>query len=218
MDFRYVLKKRRTMVSVIKKRYEEMGNPIPKVILDNAGKMAFLPTHIASGSTIDFAFAGEARRRGLLPVWTPFSEDTFQSINQRKKMFLTEINKFGDVTKLANPNKWDGKKISEIVLDSGENLVEYHLEKWNKITGKKAVVDMSDWLKFFGNASEYYYHDEILNTFFGVKFWPSNLPLYKKGEKEKLVNNIMRPAKEKVFEEFGLEPICHSFDLKPFSL
>jgi hypothetical protein len=159
---------------------------------------------------------GEAKRKGLIPVWTSFSGDIFQSVNQRKKMFLSETDKFGNVKKIANPNDWNGKKMSRIVLDSGQSLKEYHLDKWMDISGKKVHVDLTNWLQFFGKASNYYYHSEILNTFFGVEFWPSNLPLYNNGEKESLIDSVMNPAKQKVFDEFGLEPLCHSFTLKPF--
>lgn len=218
MDFIEILRKRRKNIPVVLKKYDELGNPIPELIVENAGKIAFLPTHLASASTIDYMFAGEARRRGMLPLWVSFSGDIFQSLNQRKKMFLTEVNQFGDVLKIANPNDWNGRKMSEIILDNGENLQEYHLEKWKKISGKKAHIDLSNWLQFFGKASDYYYHIEVLNTFFGVKFWPSNLELYNNGEKERLIGGVMSPAKKKVFKEFGLTPLGHYFNIKPFNI
>ena len=215
MDYRKELKKRKQHLPVIIKRCQDMGNPIPDIILEHAGKIAFLPTHVASGSQIDYQFQGMALRYGLVPMWVSFSEDIFLSCNQRKKMYLHTSDVFGNTQKLTNPNKWEGKKISEIILDSGENLVEYHFGKWQKIPGKKFHHDMSKWLQHFGKADDYYEHAMLIEGFFGVSFWPENIGMYQEGEKEQLLNAVINPAMSKIEEEFGLKPLREKFLLKP---
>ncbi len=215
MNYRKQLKKRKNLVPAIIKKYQDMGNPIPGIIVEHAGKIAFLPTHLASGSQIDYQFHGMAIRNGLVPMWVPFAQDTFQSYNQRKKMFLYTYDKFGNVEKLTNPNKWEGKKLSDIILDSGENLEKYHLKKWQEIPGKKFQCEMSQWLQFFGKAQDYYYHILTLEVALGISFWPSNTSLYEEGEKEHLLKNVIIPESKKVFQEYGVMPMRETFELKP---
>ncbi len=194
--------------------YEAMGNPIPEVIVQNAGKIAFISSHLASGSVYDYQFAGECRRRGFVPCWDTFEEDSFFSGNSRKLAYLHISDQFGNLTKLANAGKWNGRKLSEIVLDSGQSLIDFHREKWEKIPGEKIKVDMSSWLQFFGRAEDYYYHTMVLYTFFGPWISPNYLG-YRPGERKKLEMKAISPAMERIREDYGLEPLILKFDLKP---
>jgi len=218
MDYLIELRSRKKAVAEIVERYKKIGNPIPKEIVDNAGRIAFFPAQLASASSMDMQFYGLATKHSLVPVWDEYLDDVFASINGRKLALIRPFDRFGNRVKLVNPQKCEGKKLSEIVLDDGQSLIDYHHNKWDEVfSGKKALkVETSAWLNGFGDAKDYYYHVMIIYTFFGVKFWPSNISaLYRDGEKESLVNGVMEPARKRVFEEFSYKPLEVYFELVP---
>ncbi len=218
MDIIRELSKRKKFIPQIIKRYEDLKNPLPDIIIKNAGRIAFFPVQIASASSMDLQFYGVARKMNLLPVWDEYSEDIFSGINGRKVAYLKPRNKYGIATKIAEPKDWEGKKLSEIKLLNGETLLDFHHKKWEQEFASLGGIcmDLSSWLNNFGKAEEYYYHAMILYTFFGAKFWPANInSLYKEGEKESLIERVMNPAREQIKAEFGFYPLEHYFELVP---
>ena len=208
------LRKRRAKIIEVIEFYQKLRNPIPREIIENAGRIAFMSSHLASGSIYDYQFAGECQRRGFVPCWDTFKDDNFFSGNSRKLSYLYIADQFGNVQKLANAGHWNGKKLSEIILDSGQSLVDFHLERWKEIPGKKMMVEMSEWLKFFGSASDYYPHVMVLYAFFSPWISPNYLG-YKKGERERLEQEAISPALDYIKSKWGVEPLIQKFDLKP---
>jgi hypothetical protein len=220
-DIVKTFKSRSIVREIIIKKYENMGNPIPQIFLENAGRMAVLPAHIASASSIDFQFYGQAIKQGLVPVWDEYLSDKFTTANGRKVAYARPYDKYGKQIKICDLSIAEGKKLKDVLLLDGTNLVDYHHAKWDsKFTGTKALrTDTSEWLSFFGDASEYYYHVMILNTFFAAKFWPANIEaLYRAGEKDELVARAMGPARATVLSEFGYGPLEVYFELVPVLL
>jgi hypothetical protein len=217
MDFVKELKKRKQMIAGIIKYYASMGNPISECIVNNAGRIAFLPTQLASASQIDKQFFGIATRLNLIPLWNEYVEDIFFTGNGRKMILLKPFDKYGNKMQLVDHKKCEGKKLSQIVLDSGETLVDFHHHLWDiEFSNSNAIrYDLSTWLNFFGKAEDYYFHSMVLYTFFGVKMWPKNIALYREGEKENLIESVMKPARERVFNEYGFYPLECYFDLMP---
>ncbi len=221
MDYLKVLKKRKSICEQLVARYQALGNPIPELLVTHRSKCAVLPAQIATVSTIDMQFFGLAKRHNLVPIWAEYTEDLFSGGNGRKVSYLHPRDKYGNQHPIARPKDWEGKRLSEILTHDGQTLVAYHHDLWEKefssLGGLR--VDVSNWLRFFGSAQEYYYHEMVLATFFFVQCWPRNISsLYRPGEKEVFIENIMDPARKQVCAEFGVEPLELYFELIPTHL
>jgi hypothetical protein len=213
------LSRHKGLIKKVTDYFLETGNPLPEHIIKNAGKIAFLPIHIASSSSIDLQFYGYAKRFGLKPVFAEFLEDKFVSSNGRKKLYLHSFDKFGNVSEIVKPNLWEGKKLSEITLSNGQSLVNYHHERWDDaFSGTEAIrFDLSSWLQFYGKAEDYYKYVKLLYTVMGIEFWPANIEyLYRVGESERLNVRAVNPAKDWVKRNFNIDPYDEYFyQIKP---
>lgn len=99
------------------------------------------------------------------------------------------------------------QRLSEVVLDDGASLVEYH-HRLHKIFGlHDSVVDLSSFFSQFGGAEKYYTAYMSLFVAHAVIFED-----YHEGEEEgaildTLTKDIFLPACDRLKQEFGVGPL-----------
>jgi len=196
-----------------KKQIEEfLGNcPIP------FGPYGFLARHIASARIEDVEFENRCRDAGLIPLTLEYPFDTFVT-NNPSKMRLLRVTVFEGRGKKGGPrlspiylvsrkrlSNLHGLPLSEIKIQWGERLVQFHHRTRNVVGLRGQIVDISDWLKSIGRAKEYYKYFLAAFTIRGILFESFESPGFP--TLERFTNTVVLPAWQWVKSEFGLEPL-----------
>lgn len=192
--------------------WKDKGFPIPEFFqkMEPAG---ILGRHVATMRNEDVAFSRLCQQFDLPPLWLEYLGDIFLSISKPKTSLVYPTNKDGERIKLANPNHWEKKSISVVVLDSGERLVDFHHKLWEKIqSDKKKRYDISSWFQSFGTAKDYYFAVLSLFVAHGVLFkdFHGNGKLSSKSSGE-FTKKIVEPSFSKVIDVFGSPPMIYKF-------
>ena len=189
------------------------GFELPFPVIPN---MAVLGRHVATCRYEDLVYKLMAESAGLTPTWMEYTGDKFVTCSSVKKSLLQPFTCDGKgraggwrtrKMKLANPHCWDGKNISDVILQDGTNLVKWHHNHQDAIMGDVVRYDSTNWLKQFPRgASEYYPYYLAAFVAHGVLFED-----YHGGESgdelDSFTTDVFQPAWDRVVREIGIAPI-----------
>ena len=144
------------------------------------------------------------------PYCWEFHGDMFVSFNDEKKGFgrlrLTHEDGTRIFADIMNFQAHEKKKLSEIVLKTGESLVDFH-HGLLKVAGYDDVEgsDNTQWFHSIGSAKEYYYYWLLHFVAHGVLFET----FLNEGDphEDAFTNTIVLPAIEIIKEKTGLAPM-----------
>ena len=196
----------------VEEHWKKLGNPMPESVT-SLPLMAVRERHVATARREDYVFARTAGILGLQPVWSEYSEDIYVQASTPKSSLLKIPLTEGGTLKVADPDKWGGKKLSSITTQAGTNLLDFHHRLWNLIPGENIRLDCSTWLQRFGSAGDYYVpalslfvaHGVLFNDFHGQV---NPLSSKKSGE---FTRAIVEPACREVEGIFGHKPLIFRF-------
>jgi len=206
-DAREELRKRWNNLELRKKMEEELGENFIADFKNNARGILWrsLPSP-DNGFTFFYQMAKYVNTNPLL---LEYLGDKFVSINEEKKGLctLSVSLKNGERKKInaVDINLFEGKKLGEVLMKSGEKLINFHHNLF-KIAGYPIEFrDITNWCNNIGKAKDYYYQYLLHFVAHGILF---EFFLFEEDERENyFTNNIIFPAIEKIEKEFGLKPI-----------
>jgi hypothetical protein len=141
------------------------------------------------------------------PYCPEYQGDIFVSFNVEKKglgrLRLTLEDGTRACANIMDFYAHEKKKLSEVVLKTGESLVDFH-HGLLKMTGYDVeVFDNTQWLYSIGSAAEYYYYYLLHCVAHGVLF-----EKFEGDEHETdFANTIVVPAIERIKKKTGLSPM-----------
>jgi hypothetical protein len=143
------------------------------------------------------------------PIALEFLGDMFTSVNEDKKKLSKiklEVNGTHQEFKIFDIKKHENKKMDEIVLKNGGNLVSFYKEliKYSGLVFK--TYDMTDWAKKNGRAKDYYYSFLLHFIAHGVLFENFFIDSNDKYE-NKFTEECIIPTINRIKKEIGLDPI-----------
>ena len=195
---------------------------------------AALSRPIASARREDLHFFDAAKQLNLPSVWLEYQEDRFSASNIDKaglcKAYVLhgwgrkggpKIERHDIVRDLGSCLK---KTMKEIKTEQGESLVDFHhrLHCHAFPNGTGVRLDLSRWLKRWGNAENYYQHYLSLFISHGILFEE-----FDDEASAGFCESVFLPAWEKVRQIFGIAPLIvrlpwdqslgwYPADLQPF--
>lgn len=206
-----VLNERKSMRSKVESWWLEQGLGLPSL---PAGDLGVLARQIASYRYEDVLFLDLARTAGLQPLWLELTSDRMSTNSNYKKSLLHPVyyhrrgRNGGMVTtkqKLTELMPWVGKRLSDVVLSDGQNLVEYHHNRFDQVFGAHSRIDNSQWIN--GKRVQEYY-PVFLSLFLAhcVLFED-----YHGGESGDKLNSltilVFEPTFEQLRKRFGVGPL-----------
>jgi len=143
------------------------------------------------------------------PLVLEYLEDKFVSINPEKKGLCNFRVYLGDGQKgminIADINSYEGKKLNEIILKTGENLVDFYHKLFDVSKYSIELKDITGWCHDIGSASDYYYPYLLHFVAHGVlfEFFVSE----EDPRENSFTNDIIMPALKKIEDKFGIKPL-----------
>lgn len=163
-------------------------------------------------------FIEKCSSAGLVPVFFEYLDDLFVANNEDKhalcKLFFYlntanngEINMYS--IKIADFNKIEKQKISNICTNWGEKLHDFHhrIFKYYFPEDYENIYDLSEWLHLKGaRASDYY--DDFFALFIRHAILFDNFR--SSGEESGFVDKVVMPCFEIIQKKFGIKPLIVS--------
>jgi len=190
-----------------------LNNNIPDVFLHEP--RCVCTAHIASPNLFFSNFYEKSLELGLKPVVFEYLDDIFITTNfdkasLAKMVFYSGKNKNGGTLTTSKhvidlSGKNEKLKIMELSTLWGQNFVDFHHDITNKYYKNIEIYDGSKWYHLMGKSPEEYYKCVFaLYIRNGILF--ENYLLNNKREK-KFIEDVLLPAFEFVYKEFGLKPL-----------
>lgn len=195
-----------------KKVKKYLNGHIPPVF-ENEPK-AISTSHVATPNWAFFHFWENSKKTGLKPVAFEYTDDQFVTTNfdkasLAKMIFYHGKNDNGEMITSSQhaidlTGKEEKKVIKEIETLWGENFVDFHHRTLNSFYEDVEIHDGSEWYHKMGkHAKDYYKYVLALYIRNGILF--ENFLLTK--NEEKFTKEILLPAFEHVYKEFGIKPL-----------
>ena len=148
-----------------------------------------------------------ARYINAAPYCLEFTGDKFCHFNEEKKGLGRLRLTLDDGTKacadIMDFHAHEKKKLSEVVLKTGESLVAFHHGLFKMAGYDVEVFDNTQWFQSIGSAAEYYYYYLLHCVAHSVLF-----EKFEGDEHETaFANTIVVPAIERIKEKTGLAPM-----------
>jgi hypothetical protein len=140
---------------------------------------------------------------------TEYYDDIFTHINlDKRNLGRLQVNfekkdiKTVDVIDFHENEKM---KLGDVVLKSGEKLVDFHRNLLGILKYEVDFVENSAWFHRFGGASEYYYYYLLHFVAHGVLFET----FVDEGDsyEDEFTQTVILPAIEKIERNFGIKPL-----------
>lgn len=216
LGVREVFENRRHLRKNIEAWWKSQGWYIPSGLF-TADPIAGFGRAVATRRYEDMLFSLYASRLGFRPVWMEYTESTLSTHSPFKRSLLQPVFyvKHGknngmvvETRKLAPLQNNRTKRLSEIMLDSGDSLIEYH-HRLHRLFGfeERAIVDLSKFYGQFGGAAQYYTaylsfflaHAVLFEDYHGGEEAGADLDLF--------TENIFLPAFRELQNIFGVSPM-----------
>ncbi len=168
---------------------------------------------ISPDNTFTF-FMACAAYLNVEPLFLEHHNDKFTSLNEEKRnlgrLFLNQEGK-NRVYDICNIQENENKQICDVTLRNGESLVSFY-NKLYDFSGYNCMrLDVSNWAKSHGTASDYYYNYLLHFICHGAVF-----EIFLSDDEDKrevsFTNEVIIPSIKKIKNKFGLDPIL----LKPY--
>jgi len=178
------------------------------------GKLyGFLCRHIATARLEDLQFFKRCMQLGLQPLWLEYLGDAFVTNNPSKvrlvklRILLGKGKRCGIKERLAqvvDPIQ-TSSTMKEMRTWWGEHLYEFHHRILEYMLGHVQIIDISNWLKSWGRAYDYYEPYLALAISHGVFFESFESPGFP--DLERFKHKVVLPAYRRLMERWGLEPL-----------
>jgi hypothetical protein len=177
------------------------------------GKLyGFLARHIASPRLEELQFFKRCVRSGLQPLWLEYLDDKFCTNNPSKvrlvklRILLGRGKRGGIKERVVKiVDHWPPSSMRHLRTCWGELLYKFHHRILNVMLGSVEILDISDWLRSWGRAINYYEPYLALAIAHGVLFESFESPGFQ--DLERFKNNVVLPAYRRVVGRWGLEPL-----------
>jgi hypothetical protein len=149
------------------------------------------------------------------PFAWEFHGDTFVHFNEEKKGLgrfrVLQNNDRKSTIDIIDFHEAERKKLNEINLKSGQNLVDFHHSLFELLNCDIKKCDNTNWFKRLGRASDYYYYLLLHFVVHGVLFVNMESPEGDENDAS-FMQNVISPAISKIEEKFGVKPlICRLY-------
>lgn len=147
-----------------------------------------------------------------IPIVTEYLADTFISYNSDKaglgrlRAYLQDGQKV--LVDLIDFGANERKMITDILIYTGERLVDFHHELLNISKYRCEIQDISDWFKSIGKCKDYYYQYLLHFIAHGVIF--ENFVTEEDEESDRetaFTQNVVLPAVARIEQRYGLKPL-----------
>ena len=202
------LEKRRNNVDLRKKIEVELKDKLLPELKDEPRAILLRQICPADNGFVFFLYC--AQFLGLKPLICEYPEDIFVSFNEEKKglgrLRIVLKNGKGAIVDIMNFYKNEKKKLKDIVIKTGDRLVDFHRNLFAVSKYKVDFRDNSSWHQSIGSASEYYYYLLLNFVAHGVLF---ERFIFSDEDKRESVftDKIVLPAIRKIEEKFGVKPL-----------
>jgi len=154
-----------------------------------------------------FTFFNQCSRYvGASPIFFEYLADTFSRGNEEKtglgKLRVTLEDDTSATISLFSPSRWNKCPISEIILQDGTTLVDFHHDLINRGGYPVEYRDNSVWFKDYEKPSEYYYPFFLHFVAHGVLF-----ESYIADDEMDFYEIAVFPNLEKIQKKFGVMPL-----------
>ena len=214
-EARMELKNRFLLRSHIEKWWRDQDWSIPLQCF-NFKQVAVFGRAVATRRYEDILFCEYAQISGFKPTWMEYTRGSLSTHSPFKRSllhpcFYVRRGRSGglvvETKKLAGLQEKRMQTLSEIVLDDGASLVEYHHKLHGLFGLNNSVIDLSTLFSQFGGAEKYYTAYLSLFVAHAVIFED-----YHGGEDEgeileTLTKDIFLPACEQLKLRFGVGPL-----------
>ena len=207
-DAKFELEKRRLDFDLVKKIEAELGDKLIPEFNDEPRAVSF--RQLCTPDNGFESFYQSAKKLNLKTLVLEYHKDLFVHFNDEKKglgrlRLLLEDNSRATVD-IINFFENEKKKLDEVVLKDGENLLQFHHKLFTIASYQEVnLFDNSAWFKSFSNASDYYYYLLLHFVCHGVLFETFILDLEdKEGE---FTKSIVLPSIQKIKDKFGVLPV-----------
>jgi hypothetical protein len=211
-----LLRSRRGLRRTVEAWWRDRGIIVPEII-KQGGDLAALSVPIATRRYYDELFMELARNENFRPIWLTYAQSLMSSESPVKRRllhptFVERRGRHGGLVvrkhRIASIEESRGKKLTDIVLNSGESLILYHRRLHGMLgIGHFSVSDLSPLFKQFNSIPKAYYwgylslfltHCVLFDDYHGGEEIRV-LPLF--------TANVFMPVFDAVTKEFGISPI-----------
>jgi len=131
------------------------------------------------------------------------------SINDEKRslgQLRLNVDNNKAIVNLMDLHRWNKKRMSEIIMKTGETLVAFHHSLLRKIDSTIDLIDKTDWTEKIGKPHAWYYYFMLHFVAHGV--WFENIEPYNEdGSEHPFIKNTTNPTIHQIQEKFGLNPL-----------
>lgn len=210
------LKKRAGMRAQVEAWWRECGAGIPPVNGHLQIPRGLIGRHVATFRYEDEIFVQLAQEVGLHPLWLEYLGDRFTTAAPVKLALLQRFlfegvgRSGGHKTRkevLANAKHWDGKPLTDIVLNDGAKLIEFHHAWQEQLYPGAERIDFTSWLWRAGKSSDRYYelylslfvaHAVLFEDYHGGESG---------GKLDNFTTRVFEAAHARVKARFGVDPL-----------
>lgn len=216
LEVRKVFENRRHLRKKIEAWWKSQGWHIPLDFFQT-DPIAGFGRAVATRRYEDILFSLSASRLGFRPVWMEYTESTLSTHSPFKRSLLQPVFyvKHGknngmvvETRKLAPLQNNRTKRLSEIMLDNGDSLIEYH-HRLHHLFGfeESAIIDLSEFYGQFGSAAQYYMPYLSLFLAHAVLFEDYHGGEEAGADLDQFTESIFMPAFRELQNIFGISPI-----------
>lgn len=207
-DAKVELEKRRLNFDLIQRVEEELGDKLISEFRTEPRAVSFRQLCTPDNGFV--LFYDSAKILNLRPLVLEYHKDLFVHFNDEKKglgrlrLLLEDQSRV--TVDIINFFENERKKLDEVVLKEGENLLQFHHKLFTIASYQDVdLFDNSTWFKSFSNAADYYYYLLLHFVCHGVLFETFILDLDdKEGE---FTKSIVLPAIQRIKDKFGVSPL-----------
>jgi len=156
-----------------------------------------------------FSFVSLSQQIKIKPVALEYLGDKFTSVNEDKKKLcklkLKVKNQYRNI-KICNIEKNENKKISDVFLKNGTNLIHFYTDLINKTDLSFVKIDITEWAQKNYDAKIYYYFFLLHFLAHGILF--ENFFITSNDEYEnQFTKECILPVMERIKTKYNLDPI-----------
>lgn len=150
-----------------------------------------------------------SRYMNVDPLAFEFLGDSYMSFNEEKRglgQLSIEIDyEKRAVVNIMDLHKWNKVKFTDIILKSGEKLIDFHHGLLDYSGYKIELKDMTEWVRKNGKPIDWYYKYLLHFIAHGVLF---DAYLAENNEKsDAFFSEVVRPSLDKIKDKFRMKPL-----------
>lgn len=211
-----MLQQRSYLRSAVEEQWQKDGLQLPDTLLQGQ-PTAVMAKQLANFNFESALFVKTAEASGLQSAWFSYADDTFVTQSSMKRALLrpslvSRLNKRGEpiiINKrlVENPDRWHGRKLSEIKLTDGKLLTDWHLGRLYEACPNAIVCDLSHFARLLGGTAKGYYKHYLSMFVAHAVLFDDFHSDHLENTHEDFTKRVFEPAVTKIFEEFGVVPL-----------